>query len=59
MWQTIITGIIVAAALGITVYKLVKYFTNPLKKCGGCAMNCSGCGLEELKKEIELKKKSR
>ena len=59
MWQIIITGIIVAAALGITVYKLVRYLANPLKKCGGCAMDCSGCGLEELKKEIELKKKSR
>jgi uncharacterized membrane protein len=55
-WQYIIIGIIVAAALGITVYRLIRHLRNPLRHCEGCASACSGCALEQLKKEIDSKK---
>jgi len=51
MWQYIITGIIVLAAIGIAVYKLVNYFSDPLRACKDCSKECGGCPLEELKKE--------
>ncbi len=50
MWQLILTGIIIAAASGIVVYRLVRFFRNPVSKCSGCSMNCSGCALEDIKK---------
>ncbi len=51
MWQIILTGIIVAAAAGIVLYRFVKFFINPLSKCDGCGMNCTGCPVDELKKK--------
>jgi len=50
MWQYFITAIIVLAAVTYTVYRLVKYFSDPLRKCRDCAAECGGCPLEELKK---------
>jgi len=56
MWQYIITGIIVLAAVTYTVYRLVKYFSDPLRKCRDCSAECGGCALEELKKGREVGK---
>lgn len=50
MWQVIITGIILAAALAFAILKLVKWFNDPLRKCRNCSKECGGCPLEELKK---------
>lgn len=57
MWQYIITGMIVIAAAAYTVYRMIKYFTDPLRKCKDCSSSCGGCALEELKKEIEVRGK--
>ena len=54
--QTYIALAIVFTAVGVGVYRIIKYLANPLKKCSGCGKGCSGCSLEELKHEIELKK---
>ena len=56
MWQIIITVIVVAVALGFGIYRTVRSLRNPLRGCDGCEKNCSGCSLEDLKKEIEEKK---
>jgi hypothetical protein len=56
MFQIILTVIIVAAALGVAIYRMVRYLRHPLRGCDGCEKNCSGCSLEDLKKEIEEKK---
>lgn len=56
MFQLIVTVIIVAAALGFAIYRMVRYLRHPLRGCDGCEKNCSGCSLEDLKKEIEEKK---
>jgi hypothetical protein len=55
MLQTIVTIIIVLAAAIIALIRLIRFFINPLKKCGGCSQNCGGCALEDLKREIEEK----
>jgi hypothetical protein len=47
--QIILTVLIVGAATGIAIYRIVKYLKNPLRECDGCGMNCTGCSLEELK----------
>ena len=57
MIQIILTVFIVTAATIYAVYRIVKYLKNPLHECEGCSINCSGCSLEELKKQIEEKKK--
>jgi hypothetical protein len=57
MWQIIITVIIVIMAISVAVYRLVKYFKNPLHECEDCELGCGGCSLEELKKQIEAKRK--
>jgi hypothetical protein len=54
--QTTITIIIVLAAAIIALIRFIRFFTNPLEKCGGCSQNCGGCSLEVLKKEIAKKK---
>jgi hypothetical protein len=56
MLQTIITIIIVLAAAIIALVRFIRFFTNPLEKCGGCSKSGGGCSLEELKKEIVVKK---
>ncbi|MBL7137410.1 MAG: hypothetical protein ISS17_01370 [Bacteroidales bacterium] len=50
MWQHLITGLIIFAAVVYAVYRLIKYFTDPLRKCRNCSNECGGCALEELKK---------
>ncbi|MEI6899970.1 MAG: hypothetical protein WCL00_08830 [Bacteroidota bacterium] len=59
MLQSIITGSIVILVIGITLYRVIGYFRNPLKGCSGCSSNCGTCALEDLKKEIEEKKGDR
>jgi hypothetical protein len=56
MFQNTVTIIIVLAAGMIALIRFVRFFTNPINKCVGCSHNCGGCSLEELKKEIEIKK---
>ena len=57
MFQIILTVIIVITAIGVAVYKAVRYLKNPLHECEGCDLGCAGCSLEELKKQIEAKRK--
>lgn len=56
MWQTVITGLILAAAVIYSVIRLYRYFTDPLRKCRGCSKECEGCALEDLKREVERKR---
>jgi len=56
MIQTTITIIIVLAAAIIALIRFIRFFTNPVEKCGGCSQSGGGCSLEELKKEIVEKK---
>jgi hypothetical protein len=56
MLQIILTVLIVLTALGFGIYLTVRSLRNPLRGCNGCEKNCTGCSLEDLKKEIEEKK---
>jgi hypothetical protein len=56
MLQTTFTIIIVLAAAIIASIRVVRFFLDPLKKCGECSQNCGGCSLEDLKNEIGKKK---
>jgi len=58
-WQQIIVGIILLVAVVLSVIRVVRFLTNPLRKCKGCSQACGGCSLEELKHTIEKKKKSK
>lgn len=51
--QELIVLLITGAAFALTGYKLYRKFTYPLKGCNSCASDCSGCQLQDLKKEIE------
>ena len=55
MLQTTITIIIVLATAIIALIRFIRFFTNPLNKCGDCIQSCGGCSLEELKEEIKMK----
>ena len=46
MVQLIITVIIVAAAAGITLYRMIAFFRKE-KKAAGCSAGCNGCTLAE------------
>ncbi|MCX6252622.1 MAG: hypothetical protein NTX61_17960 [Bacteroidetes bacterium] len=56
MFQLILTIFIILTAIGLTIWKAIRYFRNPNRECEDCALGCNGCSLEELKKEIEQKK---
>ena len=56
MIQIVITAIIVLTALGFGIYRMVRSLKDPLRGCEGCDKSCTGCSLEDLKKEIERKK---
>ncbi|MGA3013519.1 MAG: hypothetical protein ABSD71_05750 [Bacteroidales bacterium] len=56
MVQIIITVIIVFIALGFGIYKTIRSLRDPLRGCEGCEKSCTGCSLDDLKKEIEKKK---
>jgi hypothetical protein len=51
--QELIVLAIVLIAVVIAGYKVYKHLASPLKGCSGCASDCSGCQLQDLKKEIE------
>lgn len=51
MWQYLLTGLIVFTAVVYFVYQVVRYFTDPLRKCRNCKSSCGGCALEELKRK--------
>ncbi len=53
MFQYILTLLIVLLALGIAVYRFIRFLKHPVSKCDGCGKDCMGCSLEELKKEIQ------
>jgi hypothetical protein len=57
MLQIILSIIIVLAALSFAIYRMVRYLNNPLHDCEDCDLGCSGCSLEELKREMEEKRK--
>lgn len=57
MLQEILTYVIVFVTLLIVCYKIYQTFTKPKSGCDGCSSNCSGCALDDLKKEIEKNKK--
>jgi len=59
MWQYLITGLIVTAAITFAVYRLLNYFTDPLRKCKDCSSSCGGCALEELKKAKDKGKRTK
>ena len=53
MWQYLITGLIIFLAVAYAVYRLIEYFTDPLRKCRKCSKECGGCPLEEMKRTRE------
>jgi len=55
-YQEILVLIIVGLAISVAGYKIFRHLTNPLKGCDGCGSECSGCQLQDLKKEIEENK---
>lgn len=57
MFQVILAVIIVIIAISVAIYRIVKYLKNPLHECDGCDLSCGGCSLEDLKKEMESKRK--
>ncbi|MGE5424901.1 MAG: FeoB-associated Cys-rich membrane protein [Syntrophothermus sp.] len=59
MIQLIIALIIVAVAAGIAGYRLYRFIRDPFSKCDGCSKGCSGCAIDELKKEIDKKRITR
>lgn len=58
-YQEILVLIIVGVAFSIAGVKIYRHLTNPLKGCDGCDSDCSGCRLQDLKKEIEANKKKK
>ncbi len=57
-WQTIIVAILVIGALVVTVFHVIRVFSDPLRKCKKCSEACGDCPIAELKRELEEKKKS-
>ncbi|MEI6173900.1 MAG: hypothetical protein WCR01_09115 [Bacteroidota bacterium] len=49
--QYLIVGLLVGAALTLTIARLIRFFKAPASGCDGC----SGCSLEVLKTEIQKK----
>jgi len=49
--QYLIVGLMVGAALTLTIVRLIRFFKAPASGCEGC----SGCSLEVLKAEIQKK----
>lgn len=54
MIQLFLTLIIVIGAVVISLWKLIRYFRDPLRGCDGCGKACSGCPLEELKSKSDV-----
>ncbi len=54
--QEILAFVIVAAAIFYAAYKVTKRFSSKSSGCEGCASDCSGCSIMDLKKQIEENK---
>jgi hypothetical protein len=60
MIQYIVTIVIVSVAMGIAIYKLYTSVKKPEDACNSCASKgCDGCGVADLKREIEEKRQKR
>lgn len=57
--QDIIVYIIIGIALIIAGYHLVKRLTGKKSACSDCSSDCSGCAVQELKKNIEEAQKTK
>ncbi len=55
--QEIIVFAIILLAVIIAGYKIYTHMASPSKGCSGCSSDCSGCQLQDLKKEIEANQK--
>lgn len=58
-YQNIIVIAIIAVAFIYAGIKIYRTFTHPLQGCSGCESDCSGCDLQDLKKEIEENKRKK
>lgn len=58
-YQNIIVIAIIAVAFIYAGIKIYRTFTNPLRGCSGCESECSGCQLQDLKKEFEENKRKK
>jgi hypothetical protein len=56
--QLILTLTIIVAAAGIGIYRTYRSLRNPSSGCDGCEKSCGECSLEELKREIEIKRRT-
>ncbi len=59
MIQDIITYIILIIVFSILGYRIIRYFKKKADPCNGCSSGCSGCPVDDLKKEIEEKKREK
>jgi hypothetical protein len=56
MIQFIIVLLIVSGAIAIALYRIYRSVSAPDTACNSCASKgCNGCGVADLKKEIEAK----
>jgi hypothetical protein len=56
--QFILTLVIIAVAAGIGIYRTYRSLRNPSGGCDGCEKSCGDCSLEELKREIAIKRRA-
>lgn len=57
--QEIIVFIIVGAAIIIAGYRILRSVTGKKSGCEGCASDCSGCSVMDLKKKIDEAKQAK
>jgi hypothetical protein len=57
--QEIIVFIIVGAAIILAGYRIFRSVTGKKSGCEGCASDCSGCSVMELKKKIDEAKQAK
>lgn len=56
--QEIIVFVVIAVAAIIAGSKIFKSLVGKKSGCDGCASDCSGCSIAELKDNIEAAKKN-
>jgi hypothetical protein len=54
--QEITVAIILLATAAVTLIRLFRFLSNPLRKCKGCAQACGGCPVEDLKEQVRRQK---
>lgn len=58
MMQEILTYIIIFISIFVAFYRIYQVFLKPKHDgCNGCSSNCKGCSLNNLKNEIEIRRK--